>query len=382
MQHLDDFVSLFSKQLLKFDKLSDPLKYKHNLNQLFNILVKRKKFALDQELWNELYFYSIYMYPYERYLGNSKIPIVFVTKHNEILSFYMKKQIHKLNETIVRFDTHSDLNNIKNSIALPKLYEKYLVTKDRKYIDKAQEIVWDIGASKSGVLITTGIKDVVWGLPKWVPEKQTSIDFFIKKNKTQYTLNTISSNNNDLDFLYKETNKDKNKEYELKHYLKLQTGIWTDKTLEKIIKQIEKNSETSYILDVDLDYFICNGMKFDKSYHEEHYDLQSHDRTEKIVFNQDIPRNKNVKSEELMTYHTRLLYEIKKVNKRIKCFLQLLNTIKKQGYTPRIISVCDSTNVLFQDCQQCNTISNGYVPSHLALYVHTKVVSGLENLFC
>ena len=173
---LDDFIVLFSR------KMADFMENKSNilLKNMVEMLMRRKKFALDQDLWRELYLQSIYFYKNNHI---ASIPAVFVTKHNEILSFYMKQKISETDFTILRFDTHSDLNYIKGSAHLPLLYKKYISTNNKKYIDQAQEIVWDIGASKSGVLMTTGIKDVIWCMPSWVPDRQIDIEFFIKNNK-------------------------------------------------------------------------------------------------------------------------------------------------------------------------------------------------------
>ena len=371
MEKIDNFVNFFSKSIVSLKKYmgTSQKKYTYIFKKLMHILLKRKKFAMDQDLWEELYYYSIYLYPYEKTIHS--IPVTFVTKHNEILAFYMKQRIHQLSCTIVRFDTHSDLNGIKKSLKLPQLYKRYLETKDPSYIDKAQKIVWDIGAAKSGVLLTTGLKDVVWGMPKWIPERQCKVPFFIKKTKTQYKLVTTDEIC-DTDFSYSKNLRD----VETKTYTKLQTGKWDKKTVQKIREQIKCNANT-YILDIDLDYFICNGSKSTHSYKELYNDLQSHGRTEKIIFNQDIPRNTLEESSQLTYYQRQLEREIKKVNQRIYSFLKLLKAIK---YKPCLISICDSTNILFQDCKGCNTIGNGYVPTHLALYVHQKIVDGLKKI--
>ena len=290
----------------------------------------------------------------------------------------MRQEIDNINCTILRFDTHSDLNYIKGSARLPLLYKKYTSTNDERYIDEAQEIVWDIGASKSGVLMTTGIKDIIWGMPLWVPDRQIEIEFFIKNNKKNLSLHTTCSEDyNDIDFDY---SKRVPPQTISKKYKKIQTGKLTTRSFEKIIEMIGKNGE-HYILDVDLDYFVCNGQKFDKSYYDTPFDLESFYRTKEIYFNQHVPRNQGQQTDELLRYEKSLLKEIEKINKRIKLFLRLINNIKKHGLTPCLISICDSSNILFQNCKYCNSTSNGYVPMNLALYVHTKVVDGLNKIF-
>lgn len=368
---LDDFIVMFSR------KISDFMETKNDrlLKNMIEILMKRKKFALDQDLWRELYLQSIYFYKNNHI---ASIPAIFVTKHNEILPFYMKQKIGEIDCTILRFDTHSDLNYIKGSARLPLLYKKYTSTNNEKYITEAQEIVWDIGASKSGVLMTTGIKDVIWGMPSWVPDRQIDIEFFIKNNKTNLSLRTTCTEDyNDIDFDYSIRVPPQTIS---KKYKKIQTGRLSQRSFQNIISMISKNGK-NYILDVDLDYFVCNGQKFDKSYCETPFDLQSYYRTKEIFFNQNTPRNQGQQTQELLRYENSLLKEIEKINKRIKLFLRLINNIKKRGLIPCYISICDSSNVLFQNCKNCNSTSNGYVPMNLALYVHTKVVNGLTKIF-
>ena len=370
-KNFDDFISLFSRKVNQLAENRNEL----ILQNLIDLLMKRKKFALDQDLWRELYLQSIYFYKNNNI---SSIPTVFVTKHNEILPFYMKNKISNIDCTILRFDTHSDLNYIKDSSLLPLLYERYTSTNDEKYIEEAQKIVWDIGSSKSGVIMTTGIKDIIWGMPSWVPDRQINIDFFIKKNKKNFSLQTTCNEDyNDIDFNYSKTIPPHTIS---KKYKKIQTGKLTDRSFSKIIEMIQKNGN-NYILDIDLDYFVCNGKKFDKSYCHTPFDLQSYDRTQEISFNQSVPRNHGEKTLELIKYENSLNKEIEKINKRIKLFLRLINNIKKHDLIPCYISVCDSSNILFQSCKTCNSTSNGYVPMNLALYVHTKVVDGLKKIF-
>jgi len=350
MQKLDEFVNVFSKKMCLVKNRNE-----NEFQKLISMLMKRRLFAIDQDLWKELYLQN------RNFVTDiGKIPTTFVLKHNEILSFYMRQKIPDV--TFLRFDTHSDLNEIKNSALLPTFYEKYLKTGNTKYIDKAQELVWDIGASKSGVLMTTGIKNVVWCMPSWVPDKQIEINYCIKSNKRNLKLSTDSVIN-DIDFSYSKNISG------IKKYTKVQTGKLTLTGFEKIVKMLSRE----YILDVDLDYFVCNGERFDKSYFKIPFDLKSANRTEFVDFNQNIPRNRNFESDELLKYENSLQKEIEKIDQRIHFFLKLISALKKLGFKPYLISVCDSSNI--------NSVSNGYVPTNLALYVHVKVVNGLKKIF-
>lgn len=369
----DNFINSFSKDIVKLSKTySKPL-----FNKLLNLLLKRKKFGLDQHLWEALYYQSVYFYKTPSKINN--IPICYVTKHNQILSFYMKHKIHRLDCTIVRFDTHSDLNEIEDSHKLPVLYEKYLESGNTKYIDKAQKIVWDIGAAKTGVIMATGAKDIVWATPMWVPDKEIKVEYFIKENRKSLSLQSADKGS-EFD-MQRVTHIPKEYEDDLKIYQKVQ--INPKKNYFSKIKDLIKKNGNKYILDIDLDYFVCNGEPFDKSYFETPFDLQSFNRVKIEYINQNMPRyTTDSTTEELKAYEKKLNKEIEKINKRIKIFISLLRRLKNSGLVPCLISMSDSSNVMFGDCENgCNTISNGYVPSNLALYVHHIVVKELKKLF-
>jgi hypothetical protein len=379
LRSLDTFANAFSHsihQLYEYEQLHrNSNSHKTLFKQLLRELIKRKKFAQDQDLWKELYLRSLAFYRSKTHIGS--IPTRLVTKHNEIVSFYMEQEISKTSSTILRFDTHADLNPIQESAYLPVIYQKYLDTKDSKYLRDAQKLVWDIGAAKSGVLFATGIRDLVWGIPQWVPDANVTIKYGIKKNKKNMSLITDDVHAKGMNEWAIQRMKSSLPQ---RTFSKAQTGRLSKRTLERIIKMIKSNGN-EYILDIDLDYFICNGQPFDKSYWKELYDLQSFHRTQTREINEDVPRSKLEKTAELKKYERKLQNEIRQVNQRIKTFFKILKDLKRQGLKPSHITLCDSTNVLFSDCISCNSFSNGYVPLNLALYVHTYVEHYLHKLF-
>jgi len=382
LQSLDKFVNKFSRKvdkLRKYEYREEQRKdHRRLFDELLEVLIKRRQYAKDQDLWKELYLRSIHFYKNET-IG--RIPTTLVTKHNEILPFYMQQGIHKNAGTLVHFDTHLDENGVKGSTRLPWLYGKYLETRDSRYIKEAQELVWDIGAANSGVLFTTGVRDVVWCLPRWVPEKDIKISYFIKEGKTTSKLGTTDNirriSHMDEFTMYK------SKPFATKsaHYTRLQMGTVRISQLKALEDAILANGPT-YILDIDLDYLVCNGKPLQlASYHRESYDVQSFHRTQYREFNETLPRNKNEDTRELRKYASELHTELGKIKKRIRTLIRIVKYLKKRGMTPSHISICDSTNINFSECESCNSASNNYVPHNLALYVHTKVMKGLKALF-
>jgi hypothetical protein len=149
---------------------------------------------------------------------------------------------------------------------------------------------------------------------------------------------------------------------------------------KNITKIIGENK--NYVLDIDLDYFVSNGTKLNKkNYFEEPYDVASFDRTKTIIFNENNPRNFGEQTDELLDFEENLKMEIKEIDKRVKKFFKLISSLKNKGYIPSYISICDSTNIEFSYCRECNTQSNGYVPTNLGLYINSVVYNGLVNIF-
>jgi hypothetical protein len=290
----------------------------------------------------------------------------------------MMHKIHKTNNTFIHWDTHPDFNEIEFSLQLPHLYKKYLDTHDDAIITKAQKLVWDIGAANTGVFMATGIRDTIWCMPSWVPYKDSNISYFFKENKNEYKLMTNSISKKE-DLLY-EFVVGKNNGEDMKTHSMIQAEKLSKSSLINLINLI-KNNNDKYILDIDLDYFVCNGTKSTKIYLKEPYDVGSPNRIENVDYNMELPRGIDKDNHKYFKYENQLKKEVYEINKRIKHFLNVLKYLKKKGYTPSHISVCDSTNVQFSNCETCNSISNNYVPLNLALYVHTKVMIGLHKLF-
>lgn len=386
MKGFDKFISYFSKMtstLRGFERgdgeggtLVPTKEHIELFDKLLNMLHRRKKYAIDQDCWEELYRRSFFFYKYTDNIQG--IPTVFVTKHNDIVPWYCKMRVHKVSYTLIHMDSHADFNPVKGNKHLPRLYDEFLRGDDNS-LERINNIVWDIGAANSGIMYTTGARNYVWCMPRWLPDKEMSLDYFMYgKNDQLMVSNDIKAKNVFCDIEYTRRH---NKNAKTWMYSKIRTGRTMNESIDKVYKSIKVNGD-NYILDIDLDYIICNGKSIDREeYKKEPYDIRSHKRTEKMITNQNIPRDNNYMSTQMISYNRALDQEVMVIKDRIKQLLKFVKGLYRRGLTPAYISICDSTNVKFEDCKTCNSVSNGYVPTHLALYVHTRITAGLYKIF-
>jgi len=183
----DNFISKFSQDtvtLRSYEEHSELTREHVDLfDQLLTSLFRRKKYAHDQNLWEELYKRSLYFYQFADNIEG--IPTIFVTKHNDVVPWYASREIHGIKDTIFRVDSHSDMNPVKNNHVLPEIYSEYL-SGNRKALDKINQIVWDIGAALSGIIYTMGPRDFVWGIPSWLPDRDISIEYFLSGRRDKF----------------------------------------------------------------------------------------------------------------------------------------------------------------------------------------------------
>ena len=72
--------------------------------------------------------------------------------------------------------------------------------------------------------------------------------------------------------------------------------------------------------------------------------------------------------------------EWSKIEKRISSFLDGIRVLKKNGKTPSLISISDSTGSDFAD-EKDFSFGNEYTPRIFALLIHFKITDGLSKIF-
>lgn len=362
LSRADQFVNEFSRRLVR---LQQQRSHSPRLfHTLLRALFKRKQvqgIGSDVEMWQALYAYSVSTYDRPRRMCG--VPATFVTKHNQIVPFYAHHLTSRLlspTVPILHFDTHSDMNKISGGEHISP--------------SNAHRLVWDIGAAVSGVLTSTGVRNVVWCMPSWVPDDQQTIAYIFNRRKNEFeTTHKIR----DVDFTHVPAF---SRDDTVALYTKLRTGSMTvSEACRKLIRHIHPNRQ--FILDVDLDYFVCNGQPFRPSYFSDPIDLRSSYRVSDFVATNDgNPRNRREVLLPVQRQYKRLDREMRHIDRRIRHFLSIIRCLLRQGYRPCLVSVSDSSNVMGAACDNCNSDTNGYVPSYLALYIHTQVVYGINRL--
>jgi hypothetical protein len=348
-------------------------------------LMERKNYLVDIDIWREIYERSICFYPFCTDIAG--IPCSLITKHNYILRDFMKRNLHLSNDTLVHFDTHDDFNTVDGNKILPELYRKYLQTKKETFIQEAQDIVHDIGAAVSGLLLTTGNRDNVWVVPNWIPDKNGSLSYFMRVNKKSITFVTNDPHHVNFKGKLKEDSfsdvRVKVPEGEKRIYGKYQVtnnAKWR-KNISHLRDAIARNGRT-FILDIDLDFFVSNGEELTDEYFHDGQDVKSDLRVQETEVNLENPRDAFEKTDKFLNLKKKMNKEVAAITDRIKNFQRTLKFLKDDGFVPSLINICDSTNVEFvTNCAACTSTCNNYMPKHLALFVHTKVRDLLEDLY-
>lgn len=349
--------------------------HKKLFTDILETLMKRKDFVGDADFWTELYLRSIWQLPSFKKIPDTNIPATIAVKHNHVLPFYMK-HMPKISKRapILHWDTHDDINPIENSANLP----------GNQKLQEAQDIVWDIGAAMSGVIIATGPRPFLWCMPSWVPNPSLACKYDLVHTKSKNSIDMVvqQPESEKLTRAVRTTSLrvvPQTKDMESGNYAQVQMESLPDAN-RRLLQLI--GNEKEYVLDVDLDFFCCNGKKLDKQeFFKEPYDVASHHRIPRIEMIRT-PRDVYDPTDKVYIMYAKMVNkELKLIRKRLAGFQNTLRYLKKNGKTPVLVSISDSTKANFTECIDCSSTCNSYVPGHIALWLRMQVIDIISKTY-
>ena len=379
---------LYNLRTIEHSNESMAMKYqkaKPLLDKTTDDLMKKKNFVAYRPMWEELHDRMVYYYNYcnESSL-NKSIPFFCVSLHNEAVPLWLEmKHRGKLSNTIVHFDTHDDMG-------LPDSSE-YLLKKDGALDEKCirqgscGQIYWPITC----LLMSKGIDNVVWALPKWVYDDNNVFEQALvcdKQDEFYYLRSSEENKDNflledDIEIVKPKKMKDPStfKLYHPHTYYRLR--VYNDSGWENLKKIILKaNDNKMFILDIDLDFFVTNGDKMSvKEYKKEFDDLESIGRVHGLP---GITTPREAYNEpEGVKYNNNLMKELKLIKKRVEIFLNGLAMLKKSGIKPCCIDISDSAPSFFSGDTSRAVLTNQYTPKYFVPVLHMWLRRGFKKLY-
>lgn len=378
---------LYNLRMIEFSKKSMKIKYNLASKIFLNVIIhleKANNFLLYRPMWEELHDRVVYYYDYinNENLKKKKVPIFRMTLHNMAIIWWLKaKKIGKLVGPLIHFDTHDDMGlppttkGLLNSLG--KINKKGIAN------GSCSKIFWPVTC----LLLTKGTDAVIWGMPPWIYDDNASFDQVLvttkKEDETFYLRNKNGPKDkfmitgDDIKLVSDKKFEDK-KPYKFYHFLKFDrlhiNNLSNWKKLQKLI------NGDKFILDIDLDYFVCNGIKVSKKvYQKEFTDICSDGRVEGIP-NMDTPREM-YSDDASISLIRKLNKEVKLLKKRIKVFLEGLEMLKKNGIVPCCINISDSTTSLFSGNADNAVFTNQYTPKYFVPLIYNILVKSLDNLY-
>ena len=373
---------LYKLRQIEHSLIDESKKYSKSKTIIKNVtqnLINTNNYVAFRPMWEELHDRMVYYY---EYLNNSNLnksmPLFRETLHNDVVQWWLQcKNKGKLSSTILHFDTHDDMGLPSTSKYLLKngsLYEQGI--KD----GSCGQIYWPITC----ILLSKAVDHVIWCTPKWVYDDDGSYDqtlicekdtdeFVYLRDKTQpkdnYRMKSDILLVNDIN------DSKKYKFYSFHHFDRVKSS--TQKGWNKLSKKIKKST---FILDIDLDFFVTNGDKIsNKKYKEDYDDIESIGRVHEVPgiiiprATYDDPYSKKVIKD--------LNKETKLIHKRIDIFLKGLKTLKDKNIVPSCINISDSAPSFLSGNISRAVFTNQNTPKYFIPLLYSLLIQGLHDLY-
>jgi hypothetical protein len=324
-------------------------------------LWKRADFASDAVLWERLHALSTTYYPAlnAKYrLG--RIPVISVVMHNRAVAWWLR---HRQPPAVglLHVDSHIDMNDMHTQgLAAAG-------TRALRNPGALDGLVWDIGAVVTAYLLLHGPRSVVWLYPRWIPLRAVwrapleldgtgarSAYGSERHRELRHAMGPGPARGRGLRFSYSQTRGETQKQ-------------WC---------ALARELGPQFILDVDLDYFVTNGVQT-----ADHTDMErrSPQRVGRCNLTQ-APRYRFDDTREMRRRSTAMQREHRAIDRRLDTFLRGLRHARQCGSVPVLISLSDSSSII-SGLHAGVSWNNDYLPAQWALYVRTRLLRGLHAIY-
>lgn len=324
-------------------------------------LYKRGDLARDAVLWERLHALSTSYYPV---LNTSyrlgRIPVISVVMHNRAVAWWLRRRQPSA-VGLLHVDSHIDMNDV---------HTRGLAAAERRARHQPATLdglVWDIGAVVTAYLLLHGPRNVVWLYPRWIPVTAVwgapveldgtgprSAYGSVRHRELRQAMTPGPARGRGLRFSYSQTRGETRKQ-------------WC---------AMARELGPKFILDVDLDYFVTNGVQTTDPTDMER---RSPQRVGRCNLTQ-APRFRFDATREMRHRRTTMQREHRAIDRRLDSFLRGLRHARQCGSVPALISLSDSSSII-SGLHAGISWNNDYLPAQWALYVRTKLLRGLHAIY-
>lgn len=375
---------LYSLRRIEFSSQSMSVKYGEAyplIHSVTKLLADKKNFVAFRPMWEELHDRMVYYYDFlNKENMNQDIPFFRETLHNEVVKWWLRcKKRGIVDRTLVHFDTHDDMGLPDRSSQLLKNNGRL----DEQGVRRGAcgKIFWPVTC----MLLSKGINHVIWAMPKWVYDDNAEFQQVLMTDKSNELIYLRPRGQKNDKFritgdveIAEEGELDDPSKYKFFHPHQLnRIKVTTASAWKRLGNLINSNT---FILDIDLDFFVTNGDKHSlASYKKDFDDIESTGRVHGMP---GVLAPREAYGDELSENYVRNLNnEMNMIRKRVKIFLSGLATLKKMGITPCCISISDSTASFFSGKSCRAVLTNQYTPKYFVPVLHELLISGMRKIY-